>query len=486
MKNVFVLIGFLCVMTSLPVGAAEVPDRGIGLSERETEKVAIGNFWALLIGIDDYDHWPKLSTAVKDTLAVQEVLEGRYRFSPRRIKRLANKEATRQGIIDAFEWLINEVDKNDNLLIYYAGHGEMDKVTGYWVPSEARTDKKGAYVSNSTIRDYIGVIEARHIYLVADSCFSGSLFSGVTRSKPQEITGRYYQEVYHRISRQGLTSGGMEPVRDEGYEGHSIFSYYFLKALRENKDPYLTATSLFDRIAVPVANNSRQTPVSRAIKDVRDEGGEFLFALASETVSDPKAITPEVMEMPRPDVLPGVLPGVPEDHSEMGAPEIPPKHIKIIGSPDRLNPRRTIVLLSGKNQDRPEMKAVVGRVLMEKLEPYGVRVMSDTLLGKKEMGHLRQAVRQGKGIDRIRDNTDTLLWVSLDVRPSHVRLEGLVSCVADAGVEAISVETGKVVAHRTFQNIRGFSANRRRACFVALTNMGREIGATIIERLDHR
>ncbi len=483
MANKLVLIGFLWVMASFPVGAAEVSDRGIGLSERETGNVAMGNFWALLIGIDDYDHWPKLSTAINDTLAVQEVLKGRYGFSPQRIKRLSNKEATRQGIIDAFEWLINEVGQQDNVLIYYAGHGELDKVTGYWVPSEARTDKKGAYVSNSTIRDYIGVIEAKHIYLVVDSCFSGSLFAGITRSKqPQEITGRYYQEVYDRISRQGLTSGGTEPVSDEGYEGHSIFSYYFLKALRENKDPYMTATSLFDRIAVPVANNSRQTPVSRAIKDVRDEGGEFLFALASgtasETVSDQRPLPPEMP--PRPDLLPDVS----EAHPTMGIQKIPPKHIKIIGSPDRLNPNRTLVLVSGKNP--PEIKAVVGRVLMEKLGPYGVRVMSDTMLGKKEMDHLRQAVRQKKGLAKIRDNADTLLWVFPEIRTSHVKLEGLVSCVVDADVEAISVETGQVVAHRTFQNIRGFSANRKRGCFVALTNLGREIGAAIIERLDHR
>jgi hypothetical protein len=244
-------------------------------------RVGHGEFWAVLIGINDYEHWPKLSTAVGDVEGLRKVLEGQYGFAPHRIKLVKDREATQDGIIDAFDWLTNAREE-DNVLIYFGGHGELDQVTGYWVPVDAKRDKKGAYIRNSTIRDYIAALKAKHVYLVADSCFSGSLFAGVTRSKPPATTDRYYQEAYSRKSRQAITSGGNEPVSDAGYDGHSIFAYYFLNALRDNKEPYLTATKLFTTIAPPIGNNSKQTPISQPIKDVQDEGGEFIFGLGGQ------------------------------------------------------------------------------------------------------------------------------------------------------------------------------------------------------------
>jgi len=265
----------------------EAPARGIKKVEKKSlsDLTAVGQFWSVLIGIDDYDHWPKLSTAVKDIEALKDLLETKYRFDPNRTKVLKNKGANRREIINAFEWLVDNVGEEDNVFIYYAGHGDLNKVTGYWVPVEVGQNSKADLIGNSTIRDYIGAMKARHIYLVADSCFSGSLL-GSTRSKPPLSSERYFQEAYKRISRQGLTSGGLEPVSDNGYDGHSIFSYYFLKGLRENAAPFLTASKLFDEIAPAIANNSNQTPISRPIRDVRDEGGEFFFVLKNAVITD--------------------------------------------------------------------------------------------------------------------------------------------------------------------------------------------------------
>ena len=254
-----------------------------------TRKVEQGVFWALLIGIDDYyDHkdksknWSKLTTAVSDATSLQKVLEDRYGFEPKRVKLLTNREASREGIISAFQGLTEEVSENDSLLIYYAGHGKLDNVTGYWIPVEAEIKKQAGFISNSMIRDYLGAIKAKHIFLVSDSCFSGSLLVGGTRSEPPVISERYYQQKDSLKSRQAITSGGNEPVSDGGRDGHSIFAYYFLKALRENNEPYLAAQAIITQTARSVANNSTQTPVGQHIKDVQDEGGEFIFGIGGK------------------------------------------------------------------------------------------------------------------------------------------------------------------------------------------------------------
>ena len=473
-----VIFSFLIMVPALPLiamGASEdkirVADsnRGIGMVEKkpETNRIPIGKVWALLIGIEEYDHWPKLATPVRDIKALKETLISRYELSEERIRLIANKEASRQGILDGFEWVINEAGENDNVLIYYAGHGELDKVTGYWIPVEAHQDKKGAYISNSNIRDYIGAMKAKHIYLVADSCFSGSLFAGAMRSKPPAITARYFEEVYNRLSRQGITSGGTEPVSDEGYEGHSVFAYYFLKALRENNEPYLTASSLFDRIAVPVSNNSKQTPVSRAIRDVRDEGGEFIFAL-------PKASEGDITQNT-------------QKESDPGSNE---KKNLIVGSIHKEAQMRAIVLLSEKNQSVQTKESVVKNILSEKLTERGYRVVSDEVVGKKKIQRLEEALKDGERIASVRSELrsvgDSIVWGSVDTHAGHTGVEGLISCQADASVKVISVDSGEIIVQRNLSNIRGFGADLEKACSGALKNMGDAMGSAIIEKLDNR
>lgn len=468
----FLNIGFICscflvliFLCHYKTSVAVADDRGIGLVETtpKVERVSMGNFWAVLIGIDQYDHWPRLSTAVLDTKDIKEVLEQKYGFTPERVKWITNREATREGILEALEWLLNEAGENDNVLIYYAGHGELDKVTGYWVPVEARLDKKGAYIGNSTIRDYIGAMKANHVYLVADSCFSGSLFAGLNRSKPDVITGRYFQEVHKRMSRQGLTSGGTEPVNDAGYDGHSIFNYYFLKSLRENDDPYLTASSLFDRLAAGVGNNSRQTPISQPLRDVRDEGGEFIFALSR--IGRIESLNPPVGGTDGPV---GITPNFP-----------PP-------TPSG-TPRRVIVLMSEKDRGISKDDSFAANALSEKLSDRGMTVISHATVGKTRLNQIRQAIEEGEGISSIKEDlepmADTFVWGEIEATRGNTALEGLVSCIADATVQVVSIHSGEIVVQRNINDVRGFGANENKACEKALQKMGKEVGVEITNRM---
>jgi len=93
---------------------------------------------------------------------------------------------------------------------------------------------------------------------------------------------RYYKEVYRKPSRLAITSGGLEEVMDAGKDNHSIFTYYLLKSLKENKNKYLDASQLFNDFKVAVANNSDQTPILQAVKDTNDEGGMFIFVKNDE------------------------------------------------------------------------------------------------------------------------------------------------------------------------------------------------------------
>ena len=94
---------------------------------------------------------------------------------------------------------------------------------------------------------------------------------------PFEDSEKYYKEVHQLPSRKAITSGGLEPVMDGGRDGHSVFAYYFLKILENNNHKYMDAGQLFEKLKIPVTNNSDQSPKFSPIKNSGDEGGQFVF-----------------------------------------------------------------------------------------------------------------------------------------------------------------------------------------------------------------
>jgi len=255
------------------------PLKGLNVAQA-MKSVQVGEYYALVIGIDQYSgEWPQLRNAVNDAKGVAGMLASKYEFQY--LKTLYDKEATRDNILKEFELLMQNVKPNDNVFIYYSGHGEylenMDK--GFWVPIDASSKAISKYISNEDIRSFLSGINSKHTLLVTDACFSGDIFRGKTMTIPYENSTKYYQKMYSLNSRKALTSGGVEPVMDKGKEGHSVFAYYFLQALGKNSEKYLDAGQVFESLKIPVVNNSYQTPAYSPIRNAGDEGGQFIFML---------------------------------------------------------------------------------------------------------------------------------------------------------------------------------------------------------------
>jgi len=252
-----------------------------------------GEYWALIVGINKYEHAPPLDSAVKDATGVREVLMQRYGFKRERVVELLDGQATRTNIESALFRMGQQAKADDSVLIYYAGHGQYDEDgrIGWWVPVEAQPKNPGTFITNASIRDYIEGMKAKHVYLVADSCFSGTLF-GKARAMPP-LNEQFFTRLYAKKSRWGLTSGGTEPVADAGKNGHSIFAYHFINLLKENRDPYLVPSHIYGQIAPVIANNAEQTPRSEPLRNTGDEGGQFVFRLATGAAAKlPKASAP--------------------------------------------------------------------------------------------------------------------------------------------------------------------------------------------------
>jgi len=274
------------VLYSVVFVAAAEAQRAINVVSRldgETIKkqFSTGTNYAVIIGINTYRHHPNLKTAVKDAEAIASLLEKKYFFTHENIFLIKDTDATKNYVMQVFRDLVaTKVNKGDNVFVYYAGHGWFDTIleTGYWVTTEA-TKSPATFLENSTIYKFIAALDkkgAQHVVLVSDSCFSGA-FTKEHRAIETAIDDRYFKEKYAKPSRNVLISGGIEPVEDVGKGGHSVFAYYFIKTLQDNPHPYLSAKQLGVQVEELVTRNSTQTPLSRFIHGVGDEGGQFFF-----------------------------------------------------------------------------------------------------------------------------------------------------------------------------------------------------------------
>ena len=229
--------------------------------------------YLLVFGIDQYAVWPKLNNAVGDANAIAEVLKKKYNFKAENTTILTNEMATKQGMIDEFKNIIEKIGPNDRLLIYFSGHGHFDPVLneGYWIPQDAKRDVDADYLPNSYLVKMLKQISARHVFIIADACFSGSLFIDSERGN--------LDNAAQAKSRWALTSGRLEYVDDGQSGGHSPFAKYVLYYLDNNNKSRSTAFEMINFVREKVSEESKQVPIGNVIKNAGDEGGEFIFDL---------------------------------------------------------------------------------------------------------------------------------------------------------------------------------------------------------------
>lgn len=242
------------------------------LSKEIVERLKARKNYALIIGAQDYqsDDVAKLDRPVEDAMALRDVLIRDYTFLDDNVTLLKNP--TRSQIIEAFDGLADKVQSTDNLLVFYAGHGIWDErlEQGFWLPVDARKDSKAQWLSNGTIRDYLGAIESKHTLLIADACFSG----GILKERAAFNTSRAMVELYKLPSRKAITSGTLKTVPDR-----SVFLKYLIEGLRQNEHAIVSAHQLFANLRVAVIHNSpnSQVPQYGVIFGSGDQGGDFLF-----------------------------------------------------------------------------------------------------------------------------------------------------------------------------------------------------------------
>jgi len=206
--------------------------------------------YALFFATDEYDHWGNLVNPVNDAEILARELTTNYGFKVEVIKNADKKTVMEKLKIYAQKNYLPE----DQLFIFFAGHGKFDPVfgEGYVVCKNSlkKDDGNSTYIPHSSLRTIINNIPTRHTLLTMDVCFGGT-FDPVIALRGEENQKKASKTEFIRKkmqfkTRKYLTSGGKEYVPDGIPGKHSPFVRKFLTALRNygGEDGILTTSEL--------------------------------------------------------------------------------------------------------------------------------------------------------------------------------------------------------------------------------------------------
>jgi len=251
---------------------------------RVVKGMDFGRYYALVIGDQNYQTLEKLKTPRADVQRASRVLKEKYGFTVQVLE-----DADDVGILRALNDLNSVLKPNDNLLIYYAGHGyrlnSSGSITGFWLPVNADAPPVDTFwIPNEQITAHLGRLLARRVLVVADSCYAGLLSSEPSflfLDNTAQFSLDYVKFKLPKRARLLLSSGGDEPVLDNAGGGNSLFAAAFLDVLEKNTE-LLPSPALFSKVQERVKSATsqgqfKQAPEFKSIKGAGHEVGDFFF-----------------------------------------------------------------------------------------------------------------------------------------------------------------------------------------------------------------
>ncbi|MBI3560621.1 MAG: caspase family protein [Gammaproteobacteria bacterium] len=246
---------------------------------------SFGKYYALIIGVNDYKIWPKLKYARRDAENIGKVLTNQYTFDADNVTYLLDGDATLEKIMREVRRKLESLSENDNLLIYYAGHGQLDPLTetGYWIPVDGKLDVDSTWIMFTTLQTLLGAanVKAKNIILLTDSCYGGAIARGAPspgNKSPEEAGYSQYEQhlkgLAQKRSRQVIASGGADVTVPD----RSDFAQLIVDALTDNHYPLTDMEMLFFKDVYPKLRFSgQQDPVIARIAPRPGEDGQFVF-----------------------------------------------------------------------------------------------------------------------------------------------------------------------------------------------------------------
>ena len=253
------------VRTYAPAGAAKAlaPPKG-----------GLGRYYALVIGNSRYENFENVPSAENDAKAMAALLSNAYGFEVKLLLNARNKQ-----ILTTLYELSQNLAENDNLVVYFAGHGKRDlrNRRGWWMPIDAAADAsaKTNWLANQEVSDRLALIPSRHILVLADASYVGDITRGAPQPEPQSLTpaqwAKYVETTKRKRARLALASG------TDG--ASSRFTRALIDVLQKQKG-VVPASRIHREVVSALTADQRVTsavPTLAPLQSAFHDGVDFLF-----------------------------------------------------------------------------------------------------------------------------------------------------------------------------------------------------------------
>lgn len=243
------------------------------------KRSSISRTWFIGIGIDTYENYTTLSNPRRDVSAVEKLLVRRFGVTD--VIVVPKNKTKKKDIIQLLSIAADKCEENDDVIIYYAGHGTPGKRgKGFWLPSDASEEDETSWIPNSLILDKLDDFKAKHLLLLCDSCFSGTLIQNGLYRGVMTHSNRVY---YKMRSRWIVCSSTDKQVVEDGLSGqHSPFAKSILDILGNPMLSEIRVRQLVEDMQNMISQMHRQTIMAGPMIRIGDEGGNYVFRTSGQ------------------------------------------------------------------------------------------------------------------------------------------------------------------------------------------------------------
>jgi WD40 repeat protein/uncharacterized caspase-like protein len=268
------------------------------------------NLYVIAIGVSTFEQSQyNLKFAAKDAEDIAKVYANNKNYGKVVTKTLTNQNVTKENIEQLREFL-KAADRNDEVIVFFAGHGVLDAQLDYYLASYdmdfSNPATKGiAYENLEQLLDGIAPLKKT---LLIDACHSGEIDKdevAITTSTEEETGDIKFRNVGNTIAnkdgqlglqntseltkslfadlRKGTgatvisSAGGMEFAMESSQWQNGLFTYCYINGLQSkdadlNKDGVIMLSELQQYVATQVTqlSNGKQQPTSRIENNVLD------------------------------------------------------------------------------------------------------------------------------------------------------------------------------------------------------------------------
>ncbi len=221
----------------LSIKGANVPEKKYTLTlQLDIDIIKSHAFILTTSQYTDHATWGQLPNAKAAGEKLKQILENDYLFD-----KVVHKNNL--SLNDFMEQLkqMKQVDENDQLLIYIAGHGYYDRDfgTGHLVFNNSEGLNTQTMFSHAQLSQMIDYFPSKHILIIIDACYSSTfdlevakaMLAGELRGKGTKTMEQYVVDELKLISRLYLTSGETQTATGSSTQLYSPFSSALIESL---------------------------------------------------------------------------------------------------------------------------------------------------------------------------------------------------------------------------------------------------------------